>query len=134
MSGAATVNSSLTGTKAAAWYVLTVPAGGSAEIRLRLHRTGTPGSSTGRAEATEATNGSNAKRTDLLGKPFATLMHQREAEADEFYEDLRREGGSDEEQLVMRQAFAGMLWSKQYYGYNMARWLDGDPGQPPPPA
>ena len=34
----------------------------------------------------------------------------------------------------MRQAFAGMLWSKQYYGYNMARWLDGDPGQPPPPA
>ena len=60
-------------------------------------------------------------------------MHQRESEADEFYEDLRREGGSDEEQLVMRQAFAGMLWSKQYYGYNLARWLDGDPGQPPPP-
>ena len=61
-------------------------------------------------------------------------MQQREAEADEFYEDLRREGGTDEEQLVMRQAFAGMLWSKQYYGYNVARWLDGDPGQPPPPA
>ena len=33
----------------------------------------------------------------------------------------------------MRQAFAGMLWSKQYYGYNVARWLDGDPGLPPPP-
>ena len=58
---------------------------------------------------------------------------RREAEADEFYEDLRREGGTDDEQRIMRQAFAGMLWSKQYYGYNVARWLDGDPGLPPPP-
>ena len=40
---------------------------------------------------------------------------------------------TDEEALIMRQAFAGMLWSKQYYGYNVARWLDGDPGLPPPP-
>ena len=125
MNGAATVNESGTGTKAAPWYVLTVPAGGSAEVRVRLHRTGGPGTSTGRAEAT---TGSNAKRTDLLGKAFTTLMTQREAEADEFYEDLRRAGGTDDEQLVMRQAFAGMLWSKQYYGYNVARWLDGDPG------
>ena len=78
-------------------------------------------------------NGSNAKRSDLLGKPFDALMREREAEADEFYEDLRRDGGTDEEQLVMRQAFAGMLWSKQYYGYDVARWLDGDPGQPAPP-
>ena len=121
---------SCTGTKAAPWYVLTVPAGGSAEVRLRLHRTGAPGSSTGKAEAT---TGSNAKRSDLLGKPFDALMREREAEADEFYEDLRRDGGTDEEQLVMRQAFAGMLWSKQYYGYDVARWLDGDPGQPAPP-
>jgi hypothetical protein len=130
VSGSATVNPSSTGTKAAAWYQLTVPAGGSAEIRVRLHRTGAPGSSTGRAEAT---TGSNAKPSDLLGKSFDALMRQREQEADEFYEDLRRDGGSDEEQLIMRQAFAGMLWSKQYYGYNLARWLDGDPGNPPPP-
>ena len=61
-------------------------------------------------------------------------MRRREQEADEFYEDLRRDGGTDEESRVMRQAFAGMLWSKQYYGYNVARWLDGDPGLPPPPA
>ena len=60
-------------------------------------------------------------------------MQRREAEADEFYEALRREGGTDDEQRIMRQAFAGMLWSKQYYGYNVARWLDGDPGLPPPP-
>ncbi len=60
-------------------------------------------------------------------------MKRRLAEADEFYESLRREGGTDDEQMIMRQAFAGMLWSKQYYGYNVARWLDGDPGLPPPP-
>ena len=70
---------------------------------------------------------------DPLGPSFAAMMRRREAEADEFYEDLRREGGTDDEQRVMRQAFAGMLWSKQYYGYNVARWLDGDPGLPPPP-
>ena len=60
-------------------------------------------------------------------------MQRRESEADEFYEALRREGGTDDEQRILRQAFAGMLWSKQYYGYNVARWLDGDPGLPPPP-
>ena len=117
--GAPTVNPDLTGTKAAAWYQVTVAAGGSAEIRLRLHPT---------AAATKS-NG-----TDGLGRGFATTMGRREQEADEFYEDLRRDGGTDEESLVMRQAFAGMLWSKQYYGYNVARWLDGDPGLPPPPA
>jgi hypothetical protein len=123
VSGAATVNPAGSGTKAAAWYQVTVPAGGSAELRLRLHRTGTAG--------TEPTNG---KAVDLLGPAFAAMMHRRESEADEFYEDLRRDGGTDDEQMVMRQAFAGMLWSKQYYGYNVARWLDGDPGLPPPPA
>ena len=60
-------------------------------------------------------------------------MKRRESEADDFYEALRREGGTDDEQRILRQAFAGMLWSKQYYGYNVARWLDGDPGLPPPP-
>ncbi len=114
ISGTPTVDPTGSGTKAAAWYQLTVPPGGSAEIRVRLRKSGT-------------------EVKDPLGSAFATLMDQRLAEADEFYEDLRREGGSDEEQMVMRQAFAGMLWSKQYYGYDVARWLDGDPGLPPPP-
>ena len=61
------------------------------------------------------------------------MMRRREAEADEFYADLRRDERHRREPRIMRQAFAGMLWSKQYYGYNVARWLDGDPGQPPPP-
>ncbi len=68
-----------------------------------------------------------------LGSRFESMMRRREGEADEFYEDLRRPDGTDEESRVMRQAFAGMLWSKQYYGYDVTRWLDGDPGQPAPP-
>ena len=123
--GAPTVNPKGTGTKAAAWYRLDVPAGGSAELRLRLSKVVTAG----KGKAATAT----AKAPDPLGTAFANVMKGRQAEADEFYEELRREGGTDDEQLIMRQAFAGMLWSKQYYGYNVARWLDGDPGLPPPP-
>jgi Mannosylglycerate hydrolase MGH1-like glycoside hydrolase domain len=123
VSGAATVNPAGTGTKAAAWYQLTVPGGGTAEIRLRLRR-----------EGTTAPGENGEKPSDALGSSFESTMRRREAEADEFYAELRREDSTDEEALIMRQAFAGMLWSKQYYGYNVARWLDGDPGLPPPPA
>ena len=55
------------------------------------------------------------------------------AEADEFYATLAPAARADE-LMVMRQAFAGMLWSKQFYNYDVRRWLDGDPGRPPPPA
>ena len=61
-------------------------------------------------------------------------MALRKAEADEFYAGLSRPGATDDEAMVMRQAFAGMLWSKQYYAYDVGRWLDGDPAGPPPPA
>ena len=121
--GAPTVNPEGNGTKAAAWYRLTVPANGSAELRLRLHKTAKPG-----ATSRKPAGG------DRLGTAFETTMQRREAEADEFYADLRRADATDEEARIMRQAFAGMLWSKQYYGYNVARWLDGDPGLPRPPA
>ena len=84
-----------------------------------------------RAAATARPRG---RAIDPLGPSFESTMRRREAEADEFYADLRREAATDDEQRIMRQAFAGMLWSKQYYGYNVARWLDGDPGLPPPPA
>jgi len=147
--GTATVNPEGVGTKASPWYRLDVPAGETAELRLRLHkmpkaaaksRPATSGERTAGA-AGAGTEGGNGKAgaedvaaTDPLGPSFESMMRRREGEADEFYEALRREGGSDDEQLIMRQAFAGMLWSKQYYGYNVARWLDGDPGLPPPPA
>src|SRR6185437_11068948 len=54
-------------------------------------------------------------------------------ETDAFYADLTPDAASADEALVMRQAFAGMLWSKQFYHYDVATWLDGDPAQPPPP-
>ena len=57
-------------------------------------------------------------------------MAARRAEADEFYAELTPREASADEALVMRQAFAGMLWSKQLYYYDVARWLDGDPTQP----
>ena len=62
------------------------------------------------------------------------MMAQRKAEADEFYAELTPAGASADEALVLRQASAGMLWSKQLFYYDVARWLDGDPTQPAPPA
>ena len=116
ISGAATVNPARTGTKCSAWYRLTVDAGQSAELRLRLHPAGL------------------ASRTpDPLGADFDRVLALRQAEADEFYAELTPAGASADEAMIMRQAFAGMLWCKQLYYYDVARWLDGDPGQPPPP-
>ena len=117
VNGAATVNPERTGTKAAFWYEVPVQAGETAELRLRL-----------RPPAAGGTAGSP------LGAQFDQVIAQRRAEADEFYAELTPAGASADEALVMRQAFAGMLWSKQLFYYNVARWLDGDPTQPTPPA
>jgi hypothetical protein len=124
VAGAATVNPARTGTKGAAWYRITVPAGGTAEVRLRLRASGPPAATVAELGPAEP---------DPLGEAFAGIMREREAEADAFYASLRRPGATDEEARIMRQAFAGMLWSKQTYFYNVSRWLDGDPGQPTPP-
>ncbi len=107
--GAATVNPAQVGTKAAFHVVLEVPGGGEATIRLRL--ADAPG----------------------LGDDFAEVLAAREREADEFYAELTPAGASADEALVLRQACAGMLWSKQWYHYDVQRWLDGDPALPPPP-
>ena len=61
------------------------------------------------------------------------MVARRRAEADEFYAELTPAGASADEALVMRQAFAGLLWSKQFYHYDVELWLDGDPAQPRPP-
>ncbi|HET9073291.1 MAG TPA: hypothetical protein VFN48_01815 [Solirubrobacteraceae bacterium] len=107
-----TVNPQLTGTKAALWYTLAVPAGVTQEVHLRLRDTSTLA----------------ADRPEL-----ATVLAQREQEADAFYATLAP-GADPDEQRILRQALAGMLWSKQFYHLDVARWLDGDPGQPVPPA
>jgi Glycosyl hydrolase family 63 C-terminal domain len=104
------------GTKAAAHYKLQVPPGGSVIIRLRL----TDVDFSGVAEA--AFDG------------FDQLFSTRKNEADEFYGTLVPQDLSSDAQNVMRQGFAGMLWSKQFYHYVIKNWLEGDPGQPPPAA
>jgi hypothetical protein len=120
VSGAATVNPERTGTKCSFWYQLTVQPGQTAEVRLRL-----------RTPPAKAPRG---KASDPLGTQFGQVVAQRQAEAHEFYAELTPAGASADEALVMRQAFAGLLWSKQLFYYEVARWLDGDPTQPVPPA
>ena len=119
--GAATVNPVATGTKCAFWYQVTVPAGQTAELRLRLR------------PAANGAGKSAASAATALGKDFDKVMAQRKAEADEFYAELTPATASADEGLVLRQASAGMLWSKQLFYYDVARWLDGDPTQPEPP-
>jgi hypothetical protein len=111
VSGAATVNPAGTGTKAAFSYALTVPAGESREIRLRLA-----------PEARSVTEG------------WSEVIAARQADADAFYATITPKDTTAEDAMIERQAFAGMIWSKQYYHYNVARWLDGDPAGPTPPA
>src|SRR4051812_42181088 len=115
-SGLPTVNPDRRGTKCAFWYRVTVPAGATVELRLRLRP-----------------RGSRGRPASALGAAFYEVVARRRAEADEFYAELTPTTASPDEALVMRQAFAGMLWSKQFYYYDVARWLDGDPTQPRPP-
>src|ERR1700761_1082024 len=115
VAGAPTVNPQQTGTKCAFWYTLTVRHGETATIRLRLR----PKAATGTSKS--------------FGETFDLVLQQRKAEADEFYQSLTPATASEDEASVMRQAFAGLLWSKQFYHYNGATWLDGDPAQPAPP-
>jgi hypothetical protein len=119
--GAPTVNPESVGTKCAFWYRVTAAPGEIAELRLRLRPTATG-------------HGSRApSNADPLGAEFDQVMAERKVEADEFYAELTPTTASADEALVLRQACAGMLWSKQLFYYDVTRWLDGDPGQPPPP-
>jgi hypothetical protein len=109
------VNPARTGTKAAAHYLFNIPAGETQKIRLRLQHV------------------DQAKETVSPFADFEGYFAQRKAEADEFHEDLMPSCLNDEHKAIQRQALAGMLWCKQFYHYIVEQWLDGDPGQPPPP-
>jgi mannosylglycerate hydrolase MGH1-like protein len=104
------LNPERVGTKAAARYRAPIAAGQSFVTRLRLTNSPIPG--------------------DPFGREFATLFDRRAREADEFYETIIPAKLSDDGRSVMRQAFAGLLWSKQFYHYDVARWLSGDPTGP----
>ena len=107
------VNPEPCGTKSAAWYRRAVPGSGTVEIRLRF-------------------SDRNLKRAEAFEK-FDEYFAQRKLEADQFYDDIMPVDLSSDGRNVMRQAFAGMLWSKQYYHYVIDRWLKGDETQPKPP-
>jgi len=99
------------GTKAAAHYVLSIAPGATAELHLRLSQ-------------------------DAQAEPFAdydSIFAAREREADEFYAELQAEITDDDAQRIQRQAFAGMIWSKQTFYYDVRAWLAGDETQPKPP-
>jgi hypothetical protein len=117
VSGAATVNPEGSGTKAALRYRVTVAGGGKAELRLRLHRPA----------------GAHEPAADWAGDPFGEVVAAREHDADEFFTALAPEGTPPGQMPILRQSCAGLVWSKQMYPYNVARWLDGDPHSPRPP-
>ena len=102
------VNPTRTGTKAAALYRLPVPAGGSRVVRLRLSR----------------------KPADDAFATFDKIFSSRSADADEFYDRITPPTLSADERRVHRQALAGMLWSKQYYYFDLDRWLLEHEGHP----
>ena len=106
------VNYDQVGTKAAAHYRTIVLAHGTAEFRLRL---------------------SKSKDHEPFGN-FEAVLQQRRREADEFYAALQEKLGNDDEaKSIQRQAFAGLIWNKQFYYFDIPQWINGDPAMPKPP-
>jgi Glycosyl hydrolase family 63 C-terminal domain len=105
------INPKLTGTKAAANYDLVIKGGQSKYITLRL---------------------SNTEHANPFSE-FESVFKQRKQEADLFYQEIQQGMESEDAMNVQRQAFAGLLWSKQFYHFNIHQWLEGDPAQPVPP-
>lgn len=102
------VNGAEEGTKFAAWHQVTVEGGQKASIELVLS--------------------AQPMETPFAGA--AELFTRRQSEADDFFDDLLPEAGA-EDRLIMRQALAGMIWNKQFFHYDVTRWLDGDQFPPP---
>lgn len=110
-------NPQKTGTKSAAWFAFNqgdgVPPGGCAVVRFRISKKQVEGY--------------------LDEEEFDNVMDQRLAEADEFFWKINPMPMADDLRNIQRQAFAGMMWCKQYYNFVWDQWANGDPGMPPPP-
>jgi hypothetical protein len=104
------VNPAQRGTKAAAHYTLTIAPGESQQVRLRLSQ----------------------PAHEVPFADFDQVFAARQEETDVFYDCVQEGVASPDARAVQRQAFAGMLWSKQYYYYDVSQWLDGDPKWPAP--
>jgi hypothetical protein len=108
------VNPDGNGSKAAFVIKLDLPAGGSKTIRLRFAR-------------------KEEWPVDPFGAAFVSVMDARASEADAFYDSRLPEHASLEEKQIMRQAYAGLIWTKQFYYYDLRSWWEGDPAHPAPP-
>jgi hypothetical protein len=106
------VNPEQRGTKAAAHYRLNINPGETATVRLRF---------------------TDKESAGAFGNQFEQTFERRKQEADEFYARVIPQDLSTDARNIMRQSFAGLLWSKQFYHYVVKEWLDGDPQQPAPP-
>ena len=111
----AAVNPRRTGTKAALDYELKLGPGEEKVLHLRLSR------------------GEGAARGKKLTQEVETVFARRIGEADEFYDSVLAKPADEESKRILRQAFAGLLWSKQFYHYVVRDWLKGDPATPRPP-
>ncbi|WP_019506657.1 hypothetical protein [Pleurocapsa sp. PCC 7319] len=107
------VNPHKIGTKFSPHYQLTIPPGETKVIKLRLS--------------------DKSNLTEPLADEFDDIFRTRLGEADEFYQQINKQALNEDLINIQRQAFAGMLWTKQYYKFDIERWLEGDPTQPAPP-
>jgi hypothetical protein len=137
--GKPTVNPDRVGTKGALHYAVEVPAGGRREIRVRLALVADPADEW----AADSPNSQTARQARLaarkpaaldFGAGYEAVLARRKREADEFFAEVTPASASADEAAVLRQAVAGLMWSKQFYHYDVARWLSGDPeGKRPSP-
>ena len=119
------VNPNQRGTKCGAYGLIMIPAGETRQIRLRLTHAKSP-------LITDEADNDPAKFAELaFADSFETTFETRIAEADEFYADRIPHSLPLERQATMRQAYAGLLWTKQFYHYSVSTWLDGDPNGVP---
>jgi hypothetical protein len=120
------VNPARIGTKLAAHHAIEIPAGASAQVKLRLAKAPAPGTGSGVQIPAPS-----------LGAEFDAVFEARRKEADDYYSYVIPSSLAEDGALVMRQALAGLLWSKQYYEYDVHRWLREhgvDPWNPRAPA
>jgi hypothetical protein len=108
------VNPKQKGTKAAAYYHLPIPSGGQTTVHLRIYS-------------------EDEKPSQPFGESFDQAFAERIREADDFYLSRIPEKLNQQEHQIGRQAYAGLLWTKQFYQYIIQDWLGGDPQQPKPP-
>jgi len=108
---AAAVNPARRGTRVGIWHRAAIAPGKSQRVRLRLSR----------------------ERYENPWKEFDRTLALRIRETDEFYAELQEGIDHHDGRMIQRQAFAGLLWTKQFYYYDIPQWLEGDPAQPPSP-